>query len=1196
MNTARIHASLRGLALALLLGSLAARLPAQTQALSTAMPYVQGSRKIVLEALEECLNEPSMWDYEFVTQGSWVRDPAQQSARSRPYGDPLLGKTSDHDLRLAFNGSEEEATTRWLKARRAVAGRINQRFIGKSAKEIETMLTHAGFAQGEAEALAKQGGEAVAKRLLKTVSIYPPNQLMRTVVDDKSAAAVFKKLGAVPSLADDVVEGVWGEGGLANIQGFENAGGKVFYRSSKGTIYAGATDLVHAAEGYGRYTVGGAANQAAQWADKALEVMHTTRDPEQFGKYLKRLRDEMKMARARSHLPEGTLAPAFDRLEKLIQMSGSEGAAIFDNPLTQQALRSTQAEAVFLRRLAVTPPGPARDLMIATLLEAPGPWAKAGEQLRVLSEGAYEAVTLDRVMTGLMVYLGTKEVARKAGAEGLESALRQAGVEAVMIANFPAGLMLSMWNGVIDGAKATGYVLITQPQQWDDFLAGISEVKGFEGETALNRSIEDFATRYARTKEVEDFVYLQAFNISGLHDTGAAVESDATRDKRETTARVLRERMMPLVLKAWAGRRREILADALQLLLAFDEDLNNRLVTVELSPALPMLGAGSASAEARLVSNRPWATAEDLLEKYERTLVSLGGEDHIVAVSTHSTVAWEQDGRRWEKSSLTRLTDPFQPETITFTRKGPQLLKATWTLELRVYVGGGLESAQDVSRAQPLLERTIVREIPVEVTVGAELKATVPPAVRPKLDTPREVTLGERFNVNFPFLPEQRGKRYMLVLAPAGTKLKRPALYEIEAMQMVFNSSDSDVSSQQWENPLRLSDGTELLPLKVVSKSTGDGTEEVVAQVPMVEALSAAKPYELTVIWRDGTGSMMGDLNSAMEQANKAMEELDKKMAEMTPEQREELTKRMEAATAAAENGTLPPAGATAADMMQEELPETSVLHRPVLVRPPRIDFTPPEGWVAGDIKPTHVGFERKLDRPDPPLSLEGSIGLRLDSDVAWRNSVYQRDGQPMEVAIGDYKGSLLVRRDQHGLGEADQNPMNGGAGGAAEGLLRNGATVLHVEIGVNASGARLVRTNAKGEQELAYDTRAEAAELGNKMFDAALAALRAVKMASLKTPEDAQPPKDEVAGVTHLRLVPAKTDLEPGEFCEVKCMVDFPKPGEDPVRWEWSGNHAGDGDSVTFFASAPGTYGLSVMVYSSQGLIGSTSVDLTVH
>jgi len=66
--------------------------------------------------------------------------------------------------------------------------------------------------------------------------------------------------------------------------------------------------------------------------------------------------------------------------------------------------------------------------------------------------------------------------------------------------------------------------------------------------------------------------------------------------------------------------------------------------------------------------------------------------------------------------------------------------------------------------------------------------------------------------------------------------------------------------------------------------------------------------------------------------------------------------------------------------------------------------------------------------------------------------------------------------------------------------------------------------------------------ELGTQTFDAALTSLRAVKMASLKTPEDAPAPKDEVAGVTHLRLVPAKTDLEPGEFCEVKCVVDFPK------------------------------------------------------
>jgi hypothetical protein len=876
-------------------------------------------------------------------------------------------------------------------------------------------------------------------------------------------------------------------------------------------------------------------------------------------------------------------------------MSSSEGAAIFDNPLTQQALKSTQAEAMFLRRLAATPPGPARELMIATLLDAPGPWAKAGEQMRTLAEGAYEAATLDRVMTGLMIYMGAKEVSHKAGAEGLEAALRQAEVEVAMIADFPVGLMLSLWNGVIDGAKATGYVLITAPQQWDDFLAGISEVKGFEGETAINRSIEDFATRYARTKEVEDFVYLQAFNISGLHDTGAAEESDATRDKRATTAKVLRERMMPLVLKAWADRRREILADALQVLLALDEDLNNRLVTVELSPAIPLLGSGGASAEARLVSNRPWATAEDLLGKYMRILASLGGKDHLVAVSTNSTVAWEQDSRRWEKSSLTRLTGPFEAEPITFTRKGPQLLKATWKFEIRIYVGGGLESAQDVSRAQPLLERTIVREIPIEVTVGTELKATVPPAVRPKLETPPEVTLGDRFTTHFPLLPEQRGKPYLLVLAPAGTKLKRPALYEIEAMQMVFNSPDPMVSSAQWENPIHLSDGTELLPVKVVSKSTGDAGEEVVAQAPTIGAMSSAKPYELTVIWLEGSGSITGDLNSAMEQMNKAMAELDKKMAEMTPEQQEELKKKMEAAAAAAENGPPPPA---AVDIMQEELPETTVLHRPVLVRPPRIDCPTPKDWVRGENPPPGTaGFSRAVNRADPPLTIDGKLSLRLSPVLSWGNGEPNGQGEWIDVAIGDYKGRLLAFRNLPELPAEPGDSVGVNFSCRAEGVLKNAATVLNVEISVETAGARLVRANPKGDKELVYDTREEAQVAARQTFDDALACLRTTKTAGLVTPTDAPAPKDDVGtGVTHVRLVPAKTDLEPGEFCEVKGVVDFPKPGENPVRWEWSGNHAGDGDTVTFFASAPGTYNLGVMVYSSQGLIGSTSVDLTVH
>jgi len=53
---------------------------------------------------------------------------------------------------------------------------------------------------------------------------------------------------------------------------------------------------------------------------------------------------------------------------------------------------------------------------------------------------------------------------------------------------------------------------------------------------------------------------------------------------------------------------------------------------------------------------------------------------------------------------------------------------------------------------------------------------------------------------------------------------------------MVFNSSDSDVSSSSGRIPPALRrHGT--AALKVVSKSTGDGTEEVVAKYPWSSAV-----------------------------------------------------------------------------------------------------------------------------------------------------------------------------------------------------------------------------------------------------------------------------------------------------------------------------------------------------------------------
>ena len=252
--------------------------PALAGNLTKAMPQVQGTRRIVLEQLEQLLlADPQL---QIIGQGSWLRpvgSAAQAAGKgpiSRAYADPLLGGTSDHDLRLVMKGKDQAIAYRWQVAQDKLRNGIQSLFPkNASAQAIEETLIKYGFQPAEAKALAKQGGQALVGKILQSVNLYAPPQLMRNVVDAKTAAALFKKVGTVPNLGGRIIEGVWGEGTTAAIQEFE-AGGRVFWNSGKGVVRAGFVDLVHLAEGPGRYTLAGAANLSAQWAEKALEALH----------------------------------------------------------------------------------------------------------------------------------------------------------------------------------------------------------------------------------------------------------------------------------------------------------------------------------------------------------------------------------------------------------------------------------------------------------------------------------------------------------------------------------------------------------------------------------------------------------------------------------------------------------------------------------------------------------------------------------------------------------------------------------------------------------------------------------------------------------------------------------------------------------------------------------------------------------
>ena len=74
------------------------------------------------------------------------------------------------------------------------------------------------------------------------------------------------------------------------------------------------------------------------------------------------------------------------------------------------------------------------------------------------------------------------------------------------------------------------------------------------------------------------------------------------------------------------------------------------------------------------------------------------------------------------------------------------------------------------------------------------------------------------------------------------------------------------------------------------------------------------------------------------------------------------------------------------------------------------------------------------------------------------------------------------------------------------------------------------------------------------------------------------------------LSAKPEKTAYKPGEIVNVTANVTGGKP---PYTYTWTGDHAGDGQTVTRAATKPGSYALSVEVKDGAGARGVTAITL---
>ncbi len=475
---------------------------------------------------------------EVIGLGSWIS--------GRKYADVLTGGASDHDLRLLSKGSSPaELQREWMRARATLTDLVKKEF-GKDADKV-----------------------------LKSINLYPPSQLMSGVEDAADALSRFKRIGNVPNLgftgavADapaQFAEGLYGQGSKVWTQGYEQTAGRLFY-TRDGKVFMGFTDLTHMSEGIAKYDVPGMCNTANQWADHIIEEMHEGRG-DKVAKYLERL--DRDLAKAKS-LAKVDLDPAWraqvKRLAETLKKNPEKAGELREE--IGAILARSRGEASVLNQMTKATSAE-RKVLQQALKELRG----GGRFSKILGK-AGEVVTLDRVMTAITLILHVRQTAKYAGEEEYHQAVSTAFAAAVGMASFPVGLVADMTNWVIESAKTSGYDFAASTQEAWDLMAGIYTAVGRTDVDEHGYTLEDLVAKIDEEEKLRAVVYAKAM-LAASRDAG---EVTGATDRKVGEA--IFNRCFPIILEAWRARREEL---AIEYTTIMDE-LEHAPVLLEYTPS-----------------------------------------------------------------------------------------------------------------------------------------------------------------------------------------------------------------------------------------------------------------------------------------------------------------------------------------------------------------------------------------------------------------------------------------------------------------------------------------------------------------------------------------------------------------------------------------------------------------------------------
>ncbi len=1143
--------------------------------------------KIVIESVQQT-------GHKVVGIGSWLK-------KGLKYLDPLKSLPrgalpSDEDLRLVFEGeSPEAARVAWIEMRNAIQERVYEKFTDPK----------------------------VAKKVLASINLYPPDQLLKGAATPEEALQALKELNINPNLSRGAFDGWFGQDTAAARQAMEATNGRVFFRDANGVVRSGFADIVEGERAVGR-SILGEGNLSSQIAQFSQEFLQNP-DAKKLVKNLERLSEHLAKGRSMGRAGKASylenLLKTLKTIGKIPDSDQLDYAKIADALANDSGLFAEAEGAITKARLDAEAlkilgrNGSALDAKFALeLLEGGTKWGR----FRALISTLAEHITIEAAVEfarQMVVWHAAEKAIDSYYKDDPEGASQYAIAAVSGMVNLPAALLMLSIKALLDDAKELGYGLAIKQQDCQELIAGIYEVKGREEvseDQRIERSVDQLALLYTTKDLVEAAVAIHARN-------------SATRNGvvDPTTEQKVYAKCAPEIVRRWALRREQLIADAAGVLLGVERALGPAMLIATVNPEPVILAGaapskGEANVDVRLDADV--AAITQAINRFKEKIRPLGvvKKQVQIFVSVKARYSWLLDGREIAKEEVdfSGVGPVFQSDlarkAISLSTLGQHTIEFHYTLAIETN-----SIVDDVLAAKRFLTKTIDKKSTATIdAIDGNWSA--------KINGPDTGKVDESLTLSAD-------------LSPATRQLKKVTLrWSNETVRMGLPGGESvsftphEATPQQFKLEVFADvGGKELLvataakTVTIEGKKGGDITVKIEGKinaninedVPLKAVVETKKPPlpQVKYAWTVGA-SNLGDKSTAV-------------------------FKQAQAGTYKVKLQVLTLAGAKWV-AVAEDIKEINVSGTPTPTPTPTpsptpsVSPTPPTGppkfsgsifanWEGGNT-PNGFSLRRKPAKIKGPCGRESSVSASLEArfaqaakpkDAAEASSLAdtrfkaRRAGDtPNDMAVGlfmaggkegvssfamgDYQGAiadfaLWMRRGSWGEGFTGSYF---GANGIGDVVKKGG--VISFSYHVNGGGCW-------DNSDRAYlVTQGIAAQEEARSI---LASLRLDDKGLIETkPYDG--PKYDGSDLPRVVLVPAKVEkLKLGDVVKLEAVIENAKPADSPFTFNWGGTFDGTpetskkSNTVRIKPTKPGKYRLSVSVDGARFGLGSASVEYSV-